>query len=272
MDLTVSASMDLDQLAQHMGDSATIEQARAMRDLLVDDHLGVDVGDIIEGVWLALLDEACEIALLDEACELVEQVGVEVEYHQSHELLIGHWDTEEKQDHVDLAEIWWATFFEAVQGDERLADVRFRSARGNRRILSQWIGYQFWQWSSHNLGCRGELTADQEVAIDQAESAALEVAKTYWRNVILRDRRGHAKRTSHVTAHGEAVYDLDPQASELWVVAGPAGIDPASIDPDDLPDGCRWVNGDEWEQMVGEDNDGGPTEADLRGEVRHDYQ
>jgi hypothetical protein len=43
-------------------------------------------------------------------------------------------------------------------------------------------------------------------------------------------------------------YDLDPHASDLWVVAGPHGHDPATIDPDNLPDGFRWVSEDEWEK------------------------
>lgn len=41
-------------------------------------------------------------------------------------------------------------------------------------------------------------------------------------------------------------YDLDPGASELWVVEGPVGIDPKSIDPDHLPPGFRWVSNEEW--------------------------
>ncbi len=52
--------------------------------------------------------------------------------------------------------------------------------------------------------------------------------------------------TSKITADGLTVYDLDPQAAELWAVAGPAGVDPTTIDPEDLPDGFRWVEGDEW--------------------------
>ena len=43
-------------------------------------------------------------------------------------------------------------------------------------------------------------------------------------------------------------YDLDPQASELWVVEGPAGWDVEELDPDNLPDGFRWVTAQEWEE------------------------
>ena len=55
-----------------------------------------------------------------------------------------------------------------------------------------------------------------------------------------------AIQTSMKTADGLAIYDLDPQAGELWAVAGPAGVDPRSIDPDSLPEGFRWVEDEEW--------------------------
>ena len=41
-------------------------------------------------------------------------------------------------------------------------------------------------------------------------------------------------------------YDLDPKSGELWVVAGPAGYDVADLDPDELPEGFRWVTDEEW--------------------------
>lgn len=59
----------------------------------------------------------------------------------------------------------------------------------------------------------------------------------------------NAINTGKKTSDGLSVYDLDPQASELWAVAGPDGIDPSTIDPDSLPDGFRWIEGDEWEQL-----------------------
>lgn len=58
-----------------------------------------------------------------------------------------------------------------------------------------------------------------------------------------------AIQTGTRTFDGLAVYDLDPQASQLWAVAGPDGIDPSTIDPDSLPDGFRWVQREEWEQL-----------------------
>lgn len=55
-------------------------------------------------------------------------------------------------------------------------------------------------------------------------------------------------KTNLRTADGLAVYDLDPLASDLWVVAGPDGhIGP--IDPDDLPENFRWVTEQEWESL-----------------------
>lgn len=52
------------------------------------------------------------------------------------------------------------------------------------------------------------------------------------------------------TKDGLTVYDLDPQASELWAVAGPAGFSKGDIDPDNLPEGFRWVTAEEWEGLV----------------------
>ena len=51
------------------------------------------------------------------------------------------------------------------------------------------------------------------------------------------------------TADGLTIYDLDPQSAELWAVAGPAGVDPATIDPDSLPSGFRWLSDDEWSTL-----------------------
>jgi len=45
---------------------------------------------------------------------------------------------------------------------------------------------------------------------------------------------GYAIKTNKKTSDGLTVYDLDPQASESWAVAGPDGIDPSTIDTDDL--------------------------------------
>ena len=58
-----------------------------------------------------------------------------------------------------------------------------------------------------------------------------------------------ATTTNMTTADGLTVYDLDPQASELWAVAGPANWDPSRINPDALPASFRWVEEDEWERL-----------------------
>lgn len=46
---------------------------------------------------------------------------------------------------------------------------------------------------------------------------------------------------------GLRLYDLDPAASQLWVVAGPDGWKVEDIDPDNLPAGFRWVPDEEWQ-------------------------
>lgn len=47
----------------------------------------------------------------------------------------------------------------------------------------------------------------------------------------------------------EVWYDLELLGGELMVVAGPKGWKVADIDPDALPDGFRWVTGEEWEEQ-----------------------
>jgi|688.fasta_scaffold00823_9 hypothetical protein len=51
------------------------------------------------------------------------------------------------------------------------------------------------------------------------------------------------------TIDGLTIYDLAPQASRLWVVAGPAGHYVANIDEANLPEGFRWVTEKEWEEL-----------------------
>lgn len=55
------------------------------------------------------------------------------------------------------------------------------------------------------------------------------------------------EKTDLTALDGLAIYDLQPQASELWCVAGPDGFDPATIDSDILPEGFRWMSVEEWE-------------------------
>lgn len=54
-----------------------------------------------------------------------------------------------------------------------------------------------------------------------------------------------ARETDLRTRDGLAIYDLCPQGGELWAVAGPSGIDPEMIDHESLPDGFRFVTGED---------------------------
>ena len=72
-------------------------------------------------------------------------------------------------------------------------------------------------------------------------------------------------RTELVTHDGLRVYDLVPLAVDLWAVAGPDGVDPATIDPDALPDGFRWLEDDEWPRLNAAS---GATYAGLHDEIK----
>jgi len=64
-----------------------------------------------------------------------------------------------------------------------------------------------------------------------------------------------AKKTDLLTATGERIYDLLPLAGDLWAIAGPDGLDPTTVAikaADDLPEGYRWIEDDEWENAVRE--------------------
>lgn len=56
--MQIKYNMDLNQLAERMGNVATEEDAEAMRELLVEKYDGSDVEDVPEVEWLALLDAA----------------------------------------------------------------------------------------------------------------------------------------------------------------------------------------------------------------------
>lgn len=53
--MKVHSDMDLNQLAERMGPEATLDDASAMRDLLVENFDGQDTTEIPEGEWLALM-------------------------------------------------------------------------------------------------------------------------------------------------------------------------------------------------------------------------
>lgn len=55
--MKISSTMNLDQLAERMGD-ATQGEAAVMRDLLADRYDGKDTADVPESEWLAMLNEA----------------------------------------------------------------------------------------------------------------------------------------------------------------------------------------------------------------------
>ncbi|MDH1506276.1 hypothetical protein N5I20_14525 [Aeromonas caviae] len=56
--MKVHSNMDLNQLAERMGTEATLDDAAAMRELLVEKFDGQDTAEIPEGEWMALLEEA----------------------------------------------------------------------------------------------------------------------------------------------------------------------------------------------------------------------
>lgn len=58
------------------------------------------------------------------------------------------------------------------------------------------------------------------------------------------------RETDLITDDGLSVYDLDVQASELWMVAGPHGFDIEAIDPDSIPEGFRWISNEEYEKLM----------------------
>ena len=62
------------------------------------------------------------------------------------------------------------------------------------------------------------------------------------------------KNTGLVTEDGLWLYDLEPQSSELMVVAGPPDF-VGTIDPDHLPHGFRWVEDEEWEELLNANRD-----------------
>jgi hypothetical protein len=60
--------------------------------------------------------------------------------------------------------------------------------------------------------------------------------------------------TGMLTRDGLTIYDLQPLGGELTAVAGPGGHSAAavahSVFNEDMPDGFRWVDTDEWADCV----------------------
>jgi hypothetical protein len=66
--MIIDGNMNLDQLAERMGDVATKEDARAMRGILIEQgHWNKDTGDIEEAEWHYCLEAAVRFAAEDAA-------------------------------------------------------------------------------------------------------------------------------------------------------------------------------------------------------------
>lgn len=55
--MKISCNMNLNDLAEHMGNAASELEAVAMRDLLVEQYDGQDICDVPETEWLLMLDQ-----------------------------------------------------------------------------------------------------------------------------------------------------------------------------------------------------------------------
>ncbi len=107
-----------------------------------------------------------------------------------------------------------------------------------------------WSWSDAD-----KLTDAIEEAIDRYDLPATRddfgvCQREGW---AIWERVEDGDKPALTTKDGLTVYDLDPQSSELWAVAGPAGFSKGDIDTDNLPEGFRWVTAEEWQELV---NDG----------------
>ena len=61
--MKITQRMDLNALAERMGDCATIEQARALNRILVEDYIeGICIERIPEDDWLELCERAVDAA------------------------------------------------------------------------------------------------------------------------------------------------------------------------------------------------------------------
>lgn len=55
--MLIETGMDLHELAERMGQGATLSDSARMRDLLVKNCDGQDTADICQSVWLGMLQE-----------------------------------------------------------------------------------------------------------------------------------------------------------------------------------------------------------------------
>ena len=81
--MNITSNMDLNQLAERMGNTATQTEAEAMRDLLVEaGHEGRDTSEIAESEWAQHLCQAVEMARNAEAQALGFDSAAASEEHQ----------------------------------------------------------------------------------------------------------------------------------------------------------------------------------------------
>ena len=53
--MIIASNMNLDLLAEHIGPDATREEAREMRDLLVEQFDGQDTADVLDDAWTEMV-------------------------------------------------------------------------------------------------------------------------------------------------------------------------------------------------------------------------
>lgn len=58
--MIISATMDLDRLAETMGDVMTVADAAKFREALVAEFDGVDTRDVPDARWQQLMAETCQ--------------------------------------------------------------------------------------------------------------------------------------------------------------------------------------------------------------------
>ena len=77
-------------------------------------------------------------------------------------------------------------------------------------------------------------------------------------------------RTTLTTLDGLRIYDLEPEGGSLLACAGPDGYDPSAIDHEDLPDGFRWLEDDEWADACAREARQSQESREEYGDL-HDY-
>ena len=73
--MLINETMSLFELAGSMGSITTEDEARAMRDLLLDLHPGEDTADIDNSDWLRMLNQAVETAYASQFVRHSYEIG-----------------------------------------------------------------------------------------------------------------------------------------------------------------------------------------------------